>query len=110
MPVPEVRPADAYGHRKKSNVAEFLADELGKRIPGVRFLAVDLTYFLRSGEPEVYDKHMAIYYANLVMSSVKTSRYGVMAAHREGRFVYTDIPGKDLPARRLNKLDNKARA
>src|SRR5216683_2879181 len=102
MPVPEVGPADAYGHRKKINVAEFLADELGKRIPGVRFLAVDLTYFLRSGEPEVYDKHMAIYYANLVMSSVKNSRYGVMAAHREGRFVSTDIPGKDLPARRVN--------
>jgi 6-phosphofructokinase len=102
MPVPEVGPADAYGHRKKINVAEFLADELGKRIPGVRFLAVDLTYFLRSGEPEVYDKHMAIYYANLVMSSVKNSGYGVMAAHREGRFVYTDIPGKDLPARRVN--------
>ena len=102
MPVPEVGPADAYGHRKKINVAEFLADELGKRIPGVRFLAVDLTYFLRSGEPEVYDKHMAIYYANLVMSSVKNGRYGVMAAHREGRFVYTDIPGKDLPARRVN--------
>src|SRR5436309_15139763 len=48
MPVPEAGPADAYGHRKKVNVAEFLIDELSKRIPAVRFLAVDLTYFLRS--------------------------------------------------------------
>ena len=63
MPVPEVGAADAYGHRKKVNVAEFLADELTQRITDVRFLAIDLTYFLRSGEPEVYDKHMAIYYA-----------------------------------------------
>ncbi len=105
MPVPEAGPADAYGHRKKVNVAEFLIDELSKRIPIVRFLAVDLTYFLRSGEPEVYDKHMAIYYANLVMSSVKNGMHGVMAAHREGKFVYTDIPGKDLPARRVNPED-----
>jgi 6-phosphofructokinase len=102
MPVPEVGPADAYGHRKKVNVAEFLTDELSSRIPEVRFLAIDLTYFLRSGEPEVYDKHMAIYYANLVMSSITSGVHGVMAAHREGRYVSTAIPGKDLPARRVN--------
>jgi ATP-dependent phosphofructokinase / diphosphate-dependent phosphofructokinase len=102
MPVPEVGPADAYGHRKKVNVAEFLIDQLGSRIPGVRFLAIDLTYFLRSGEPEVYDKHMAIYYANLVMSAITSGMHGVMAAHREGIYVSTAIPGKDLPARRVN--------
>src|SRR5213080_268178 len=55
VPVPEVGPADAYGHRKKVNVAEFLADQLAERLPGIRFLPVDLTYFLRSGEPEVND-------------------------------------------------------
>jgi ATP-dependent phosphofructokinase / diphosphate-dependent phosphofructokinase len=102
MPVPEVGPADAYGHRKKVNVAEFLIDQLSSRIPGVRFLAIDLTYFLRSGEPEAYDKHIAIYYANLVMSAMTSGVHGVMAAQREGRCVSTDIPGKDLPARRVN--------
>jgi len=40
--VPEVGPADAYGHRKKVNVAEFLADQLTTRLPGIRFLPVDL--------------------------------------------------------------------
>ena len=60
MPVPEIGPPDAYGHRKKANVAEFLAGELAERLPRVRFLPVDLTYILRSGEPDVYDKHMAI--------------------------------------------------
>src|SRR5579885_1569232 len=63
VPVPEIGPADAYGHRKKANVAEFLDDELTKRMPNVRFLPIDLTYFLRSGEPEVYDKRMAIFFA-----------------------------------------------
>src|SRR5712691_5251415 len=105
MPVPEVGQPDAYGHRKKANVAEFLADQLSGRLPRVRFIPIDLTYFLRSGEPEVYDKHMAIYYANLIMSQVTTGMHGIMAAHRDGAFICTDIPGKDLPARRVNPID-----
>ncbi len=105
VPVPEVGQPDAYGHRKKANVAEFLAEQLTQRLPGIRFLPIDLTYFLRSGEPDVYDKHMAIFYANLVMSLVEPGIYGVMAAHRDGAFISTDIPGKDLPARRVDPAD-----
>lgn len=105
VPVPEIGEPDAYGHRKKANVAEFLADELTKRLPDIRFLPIDLTYFLRSGEPDVYDKHMAIFYANLIMSLVESGTYGVMAAHRDGAFISTDIPGKDLPARRVDPAD-----
>ena len=102
MPVPEVGPPDAYGHRKKINVAEFLAEQLSSRLPNVRFLPIDLTYFLRSGEPEVYDKHMAIYYANLIMSCVEQGTHGVMAAYRDGICVATDIPGKNFPARSVD--------
>jgi len=104
-PVPEIGPPDAYGHRKKANIAEFLADQLTTRLPHIRFLPIDLTYFLRSGEPEVYDKHMAIYYANLIMSLVAEGTYGVMAAYRDGAFISTDIPGKNLPARRVDPAD-----
>ncbi|HEY7419168.1 MAG TPA: 6-phosphofructokinase, partial [Ktedonobacteraceae bacterium] len=105
VPVPEEGEPDAYGHRKKVNVAEFLGNELAKRLPNVRFLPIDLTYFLRSGEPEVYDKHVAIFYANLVMSLVEQGIHGIMVAYRDGNIVYTDIPGKDLPARRVNPED-----
>lgn len=105
MAVPEVGQPDAYGHRKKANVAEFLADQLTLRLPGVRFLPIDLTYFLRSGEPDVYDKHMAIFYANLIMSQLESGTHGVMAAHRDGAFISTDIPGKDLHTRRVNPED-----
>jgi 6-phosphofructokinase 1 len=105
VPVPEIGSADAYGHRKKVNVAEFLADELSKRISDVRFLPIDLTYFLRSGEPEVYDKHIAIHYANLVMSAVNDGIYGVMAGYRGGKFIFTDVPGKSYPARRVKEED-----
>lgn len=105
MPVPEVGEPDAYGHRKKANVAEFLADQLSQRLHGIRFLPIDLTYLLRSGEPDVYDKHMAIYYANVVLDLVESGTYGVMAAHRDGAFISTDIPGKDMPARRVDPVD-----
>ncbi len=105
VPVSTVGEADAYGHKKKANVAEFLADQLSARMPGVRFLPIDLTYFLRSGEPEVYDKHMAIYYANVAMSMIEQGMYGIMVAHRDGEFIATDIPGKDIPARRVNPDD-----
>jgi 6-phosphofructokinase len=105
MPVPEEWPADAYGHRKKVNVAEYLAAQLGTRLAGVRFLPIDLTYFLRSGEPEVYDKRMAIYYANLIMSQVEVGRHGVMGAYRDGDFIVTDIPDKIYPARRVDAAD-----
>jgi 6-phosphofructokinase 1 len=105
VPVQSVGPADAYGHRKKVNVAEFLADELTQRMPGIRFLPIDLTYFLRSGEPEVYDKHMAIFYANAVMSQVEKGAHGIMAASRDGAIICTDIPGKTIPARRVNPAD-----
>jgi 6-phosphofructokinase len=105
VPVPETGLPDAYGHRKKANVAEYLADELVLRLPSVRFLPVDLTYILRSGEPDVVDKRMAIIYSNLVMSFIEQGRYGVMAANRGGHYILTDIPGKDRPARRVDPAD-----
>ena len=105
MPVPTIGEADAYGHKRKANVAEFLADQLSQRIAGVRFLPIDLTYFLRSGEAEVYDKHMAIHYANVIMSMMDQGTSGVMAAYRNGEFICTDIPSKDLPPRRVDPSD-----
>jgi 6-phosphofructokinase 1 len=51
VPVPEIGPTDAYGHRHKANVAEFLSSELSQRLPGVRLLPIDLPFFLRCGQP-----------------------------------------------------------
>jgi hypothetical protein len=42
------------------------------------------------------------------MSMVEQGKYGVMAAHRDGEFVCTDIPGKDIPPRRVNPEDYHA--
>ena len=103
MPVPDERPADSHRHRRKTNIAEVLAKELGERLPGVRFLSIDLTYILRAGEPVARDRHMAIFYANLIMSYVEAKRSGIMAAYRDGQFIVTDIPGKNHPPRRVNR-------
>lgn len=104
-PVPELDPPDIYGHRKKMNIAEFLAQELTRRIPHVRFLPVDLTYELRSGEPDVYDKRLAIVYGNLIMSCVEQGMHGVMAAFREGNYVLTDMPTAQVESRRVDPHD-----
>ena len=103
MAVPEEGPTNARGYRRKANIAELLAKELGERLPGVRFLPMDLTYILRAGEPVARDRHMAIFYANLIMSYVEAKRSGVMAAYRDGQFIVTDIPGKNHPPRRVNR-------
>src|SRR5207302_10053732 len=49
--IPEYGPADAFGHRHKMDVAETLADEIRKRA-GEETLASELTYDLRSGDPD----------------------------------------------------------
>ncbi|MGO9461625.1 MAG: 6-phosphofructokinase [Rhodomicrobium sp.] len=105
MPVPEEGPADAYGHRKKIDIAEFLARELGQRLPKVRFLNMDITYILRAGEPVVHDRYMGYYYGNLIMNQVEQKQHGVMAAYRDGQFIVTDIPSKKLPARTVDPAD-----
>ena len=97
--MPEKGAAGAHGHGKTANIAEFLAKELGERLPGVRFLPIDLTYILRAGEPVARDRHMAIFYANLIMSHFEAKRTGVMAAYRDGQFIVIDILGKNHPPR-----------
>jgi 6-phosphofructokinase 1 len=53
--VAEYGEADAYGHRKKVDVGHALAAEM-KRITGEDTMTSDLTYDLRSGEPDSIDQ------------------------------------------------------
>jgi 6-phosphofructokinase 1 len=39
------------------------------------------------------------------MSIIEQGIAGVMAAHRNGEIICTDIPGKDLPPRRVDPAD-----
>src|SRR5262244_1708177 len=55
---------DAYGHRKKASVAESLADEIKQRT-GEETMTSDLTYDLRSGDPDFVDKLVGLTFGNL---------------------------------------------
>ena len=56
--IAEVGEPDAFGHRHKANVAEVLAAELKSRT-GIETIHSDLTYDLRSGEPDSVDQMVA---------------------------------------------------
>ncbi len=91
MELQEVGEADAYGHRHKANVGEFLAEEIRRR-SGVETIASELTYDLRAGEPDALDQMVAITFANVAMELVVEGKSGQMVGIRDGRYSYTPIP------------------
>ncbi len=68
---------DAYGHRRKVNVAEALVEEL-KRRTGIDTVASELTYDLRSGEADSLDQMVAITFANVAMDLIRDGESGRM--------------------------------
>ena len=99
--VREYGEADAYGHRKKANVAESLADEI-KRRTGEETIASDLTYDLRSGDPDFLDKLVGITFGNMAYDAVLEGKTGLMSALVEGCFQLVPIPDPGLGPRKLD--------
>src|SRR5438105_1766648 len=93
--------ADAYGHRKKASVAETLADEI-KRRTGQETIVSDLTYDLRSGDPDFIDKLVALTFANIAYDAVLDGKTGLMAAVVNGCFDLVPIPDPKLGPRKLD--------
>ena len=91
MELQEVGEADAYGHRHKASIGEFLADEI-KRRTGIETVNSELTYDLRSGDPDALDQMVAITFANVAMELVVDGKTGHMTAIRDGRYSYCPIP------------------
>ena len=60
---------DAFGHRKKANVAEALSDEIKKRT-GEETIVSDLTYDLRSGSPDFVDKMVASTFGGMAIDCI----------------------------------------
>jgi 6-phosphofructokinase 1 len=96
----DVGAADAFGHRRKANVGEALADELRART-GIEAVASELTYDLRSGEPDSLDSVVASTFANIAMDLVADGVTGRMVAVREGKYAATDLPEPGLGPRRV---------
>jgi ATP-dependent phosphofructokinase / diphosphate-dependent phosphofructokinase len=92
---------DSFGHRHKANVGESLAFELSART-GIETLEIELTYDLRSGQPDALDQIVASTFANVAMDFVAEGSYGRMVAIRDGKYASADLPAASSRARRVD--------
>jgi 6-phosphofructokinase 1 len=99
--IPEVGAADSFGHRHKANVGEGLAAEIGQRT-GIDALSIELTYDLRSGQPDALDQIVSTTFANVAMDLVADGRFGEMVAIRDGKYAATSLTAGDRHARRVD--------
>ena len=99
--VSAVGDADMFGHRHKANVGEALAAELKART-GIETVASELTYDLRSGEPDSLDSMVAMTFANVAMDLVRDGVTGRMVAIQDGKYAHTALPDPALGPRRVD--------
>jgi 6-phosphofructokinase 1 len=92
---------DAYGHRKKANVGELLAEEI-KRRAGEEAIASDLTYDLRSGDPDFIDKLVALTFSNMAYDAILAGKSGLMSAMVEGCYDLAPLPDPKLGPRKVD--------
>lgn len=99
--VAEHGPADAYGHRRKVNIGEVLAAELTGRT-GIESLPIELTYDLRSGQPDALDQIVASTFANVAMDLVAADTFGRMVGIRDGKYAHVGLTETGTAARRVD--------
>src|SRR5579859_94792 len=97
----ETGEADAYGHKKKANVGEDLSDEI-KRRTGEETIVSDLTYDLRSGNPDFVDKMVASTFAGMAMGCIERGQHGLMMAICGGCYAAAPIPDPKLGPRKVD--------
>jgi 6-phosphofructokinase len=97
----EVGEADAFGHRHKANIGEALANEISGRT-GIESLAIELTYDLRSGQPDALDQIVSSTFANVAMDLLAEGKFGRMVAIRDGKYAETSLPAAGSTARRVD--------
>jgi 6-phosphofructokinase len=99
--VEEFGEADAYGHRKKVDIGQALGDEIRKRT-GEETMVSDLTYDLRSGDPDALDQIVAITFANVAVDLIRDGAYGRLTAVQDGKYAHVPLPDPKLGARKLD--------
>jgi ATP-dependent phosphofructokinase / diphosphate-dependent phosphofructokinase len=93
--------ADAFGHRKKANVAEVLSDAIKKR-SGDETIVSDLTYDLRGGPPDFVDKMVASTFAGMAIDLIEEGKRGLMMAINHGCYAAVAIPDPKLGPRKVD--------
>jgi 6-phosphofructokinase 1 len=106
----ETGEADAYGHKKKANVADDLSEEIKKRA-GEETIVSDLTYDLRSGSPDFIDKMIATTFASMAIDCIAKGESGKMMGISSGTYQAVPIPDPKLGPRKvdLESMYNKDR-
>ena len=99
--VKEYGEADAYGHRKKADIGHALAEEVHTRT-GQETMVSDLTYDLRSGEPDAIDQLVAITFANIAVDLIRDGVAGQMVGIQNGHYAYTPLPDSSVGARKVD--------
>jgi 6-phosphofructokinase 1 len=99
--VQEYGEADAYGHRKKMDVGQALGEEIRRR-SGEEIMVSDLTYDLRSGEPDAIDQLVAITFANIAVDMLRDGVSGRMVGVQKGCYTHAPLPASALGARKVD--------
>ncbi|MGH9793159.1 MAG: 6-phosphofructokinase [Candidatus Acidiferrales bacterium] len=92
---------DAYGHKKKVDIGHALAAEVSRRT-GEDTMVSDLTYDLRSGEPDAVDTLVGNTFANIALDLLAGNTTGRMTAIRDGRYAHSPLPDPTLGPRKVD--------
>ena len=106
----ETGEADAFGHKKKANVADDLSEEI-KKTTGEETIVSDLTYDLRSGSPDFIDKMIATTFASMAIDCIAKGESGKMMGISGGCYAAMPIPDPKLGPRKVDieKMYNRDR-
>ena len=99
--VQEYGRADAFGHRKKMNVAEALNEMIQEQL-GEETIVSDLTYDLRSGAPDFVDRMVASTFAGMAADLIEQGEHGKMMAINHGCYAAVEIPDPKLGPRHVD--------
>src|SRR5439155_20702647 len=78
-----------------------LADEIRRRVGG-ETLTSDLTYDLRSGDPDFIDTLVALTFGNMAYDAILDGKTGLMSALVDGCYDLVPIPDPKLGPRKLD--------
>jgi 6-phosphofructokinase len=92
---------DGFGHRKKMDVGQQLASEI-TRLTKLPTRPQDLTYDLRSGEPDPFDRIVASTFGALAVELLASGTTGRMLAIQNGLYAHAPLPDAARGARTVD--------
>jgi 6-phosphofructokinase len=100
----ETGEADAFGHRKKVDIGNALAREIERRT-GEETITSDLTYDLRSGDPDAIDQIVGSAFGNIAIELVRDGVSGRMIGIQNGVYAHTRLSDTPLPPRKVDTVN-----